>query len=231
MNILITGGSKGIGLETAKVLSSDKANLIMITGRNEESLKNASHSASHENIVYLKADIAQLHAESGRIFKEVSGIFSTLDILINNAGYLFPGTFETLSEKEIRMMMEVNYFGAAILIRLLLPLMHKGSHIVNISSMGGFQGSSKFPGLSGYSASKAAIASLTECLAVEFAEKEISVICLAPGSVQTEMFNEAFPGYRANLSPGEMGEFIAWFAVNGNRFFNGKILPVAFSTP
>ncbi len=110
-------------------------------------------------------------------------------------------------------------------------MMSKGSHIVNISSMGGFQGSSKYKGLSYYSASKAAIACLTECLAREFKEMGISVNCLALGSVQTEMLNEAFPGYKAPVSAEEMGEFIAEFALKGNKFFNGKILPVAVTNP
>jgi NAD(P)-dependent dehydrogenase (short-subunit alcohol dehydrogenase family) len=109
--------------------------------------------------------------------------------------------------------------------------MQKGSHIVNISSMGGYQGTSKYPGLSYYSASKAALAILSECLAVEFRELGIKVNCLALGSVQTEMFSEAFPGHRASVSAEDMGEFIAEFALTGHKVFNGKILPVAISNP
>jgi NAD(P)-dependent dehydrogenase (short-subunit alcohol dehydrogenase family) len=109
--------------------------------------------------------------------------------------------------------------------------MDKGSHIVNIASMGGFQGSSKYPGLSCYSASKAALACLTECLAGEFTESGIKVNCLALGSVQTEMLEEAFPGYKAPVDAQEMAEFIADFALKGHKFFNGKILPVAVNNP
>jgi NAD(P)-dependent dehydrogenase (short-subunit alcohol dehydrogenase family) len=97
--------------------------------------------------------------------------------------------------------------------------------------MGGFQGSSKYPGLSYYSASKAAIACLSECLAVEFAESGIRVNCLALGAVQTEMFAEAFPGYKAPVNATEMAEFVSYFAVNGQKFFNGKIIPVAVNNP
>jgi NAD(P)-dependent dehydrogenase (short-subunit alcohol dehydrogenase family) len=128
-------------------------------------------------------------------------------------------------------MMEINYFAPVTLIRTLFPLMRKGSHIVNISSMGGFQGSLKFDGLSCYSASKAAMACLTECLASEFSEPGIAVNCLAPGSVSTEMLSDAFPGYNAPVSAKDMGNFVAWFATNGGKFFNGKILPVALTTP
>ncbi|MRR19562.1 SDR family oxidoreductase, partial [bacterium] len=113
----------------------------------------------------------------------------------------------------------------------LLPLMGRGSHVVNIGSMGGFQGSMKFAGLSYYSATKGALAILTECLAAEYADRGISFNCLCPGAVQTEMFSQAFPGFSAPVSPAEMAGYIADFAVNGNRFFNGKILPVALSVP
>ena len=128
-------------------------------------------------------------------------------------------------------MMEVNFFAPVTIIKLLLPIMNHGAHIINISSMGGFQGSSKYNGLSIYSASKAAIASLTECLAVELSDFGIKVNCLALGAVQTEMFKEAFPGYTAPVKPVEMAEFVREFALNGSKYFNGKILPVALTNP
>ena len=128
-------------------------------------------------------------------------------------------------------MIETNFFGPAAFIKLSAPLMPPGSHIVNISSMGGFQGSSKYRGLSVYSASKAAISCLSECLAGEFSGLGISVNCLALGSVQTEMFENAFPGFNAQMSPEEMAGFIVWFASNGHKFFNGKVLPVAVNNP
>jgi len=154
-----------------------------------------------------------------------------IDILINIAGRLAVKDFELFFFYLARNIMQVNFFGPASVIRYIKPLMPKGSHIVNISSMGGFQGSSKYRGLSYYSASKAAIACLSECLAGEFAESGISVNCLALGSVQTEMLAEAFPGYKAPVNAGEMAEFITDFALNGHRFFNGRILPVAVTNP
>jgi NAD(P)-dependent dehydrogenase (short-subunit alcohol dehydrogenase family) len=132
---------------------------------------------------------------------------------------------------EAREMMEVNFFAPALIIRTLLDLMKKGAHVVNISSMGGFQGSVKFPGLSYYCASKAALACISECLAIELKELEISVNCLALGSVQTEMLGDSFPGYKAPVDAYEMGKFIGDFALNGNRYFNGKVIPVASTTP
>jgi NAD(P)-dependent dehydrogenase (short-subunit alcohol dehydrogenase family) len=82
-----------------------------------------------------------------------------------------------------------------------------------------------------YSASKGAVAVLTEAMAEEFKEKQIRVNCLAYGAVQTEMLAEAFPGYKAPLLPDDMAAFVSDFALNGHHFFNGKILPVSLSTP
>ena len=231
MNILITGGSAGMGREAALCLAENKNNHILLTGRNIETLKEVASVSKNNNISYFVIDFSGLKSQKHDFVDYIGTLFSGIDILINNAGYLVNKRFEELGEHEIKLMMEINFFAPAALIRLLLPFMKKGSHIVNISSMGGFQGSVKYSGLSCYSASKAAIATLSECLATEFAEKGISVNCLAPGSVQTEMFRNAFPGYTAPVTAEEMGQFIAYFALNGNKFFNGKILPVALSNP
>ena len=125
----------------------------------------------------------------------------------------------------------INVIASVHLIKLIKSKLMRGSHIVNISSMGGFQGSSKFPGLSAYSASKGALTILSECLSTEFASDGIAVNCLCLGAVQTEMLEDAFPGYKAPTSPNEMGEFISYFALTGNSFFNGKVLPVALNNP
>jgi NAD(P)-dependent dehydrogenase (short-subunit alcohol dehydrogenase family) len=162
---------------------------------------------------------------------EVLKYFEKVDVLINMAGLMIPRSFMEISENEALLMMETNFFGPAKMIRLLKPLMKEGSHIVNISSMGGFQGSSKYKGLAYYSASKAAIACLSECLATEFMEEGIRVNCLALGAVQTEMLEEAFPGYKAPLDARSIAEFISEFALRGQMFFNGKIIPVASSNP
>src|SRR5581483_7914106 len=105
--------------------------------------------------------------------------------------------------------LQSNFIGHVRIIQNLLPLMPANAHIVNIGSMGGFQGSSKFPGLSAYSASKAALHNLTECLAQEFIDLGIKVNCLALGSAQTEMLEKAFPGYESPVMAFEMGKYIA----------------------
>jgi NAD(P)-dependent dehydrogenase (short-subunit alcohol dehydrogenase family) len=156
-----------------------------------------------------------------------------VDIVINNAGFLVNKPFVEQSEEDWQKQFDVNVFSPAKLIRFLYPwlLLSGNAHIVNITSMGGFQGSSKFPGLSAYSASKAALGTLTECLAVEFSGKGISVNALALGAVQTEMLSQAFPGYEAPINAHKMAEFITNFSLNGHQYFNGKQIPVAFTTP
>ena len=97
--------------------------------------------------------------------------------------------------------------------------------------MGGVQGSMKFPGLAAYSSSKAAIITLTELLAEEYKTTGPSFNVLALGAVQTEMLEEAFPGYKANTSAQEMANYIYDFSLNGNAYYNGKLLQVSNSTP
>ena len=154
-----------------------------------------------------------------------------VDILIYNAGVLVNKPFVDLTDSEINQMVSVNFTSAVRLIKELIPMMSDNSHVVSISSMGGFQGSAKFPGLSIYSATKAALAVLTECLAEELKSSGVAFNCLALGAVNTEMFAEAFPDYQAQISAAEMGTYIAEFALNGHKLFNGKILPVSLSTP
>jgi 3-oxoacyl-[acyl-carrier protein] reductase len=229
MNIIVNGGTRGIGREVAIFLANDANNHIIVTGRNVAALNELS--SGWKNIKSIPADMSGFTTQNEIFLDMVSEHFEKVDVIINNAGLLILKRFQTMSIEEARLIMETNFFGPACLIRTLLPLMVPGSHIVNISSMGGFQGSSKYSGLSYYSASKAAFACLTECLAHEFTEYGISVNCLALGAVQTEMFNEAFPGHKAPVEAKQIAEFISQFALTGNKFFNGKILPVSIANP
>ena len=234
MNIVITGASTGIGYETALKFSKDPQNTIFALARNKENLDklvtNAATSGHAGRIIPVVFDLANDDPSSlDRLLDNVQNI----DILINNAGLLIKNPFVDLTDGDWMKMLQVNLLGHIKMIRKIFPLMGKTrrGHIVNISSMGGFQGSVKFEGMSAYSAFKAAIANLTESLAVEFKDKNISVNCLAPGSVDTEMFRTAFPGYKATLTVTAMSDFLVDFCLKGQLYFNGKILPMAISTP
>jgi NAD(P)-dependent dehydrogenase (short-subunit alcohol dehydrogenase family) len=229
MNIIINGGSRGIGKEVVLFLSQDINNQIIVTGRNGAALRELSAFSSNIHAVVADLSVSEGLSESYR--NNILRYFNSVDVLINMAGALVSKEFMKMEETDARLMMETNFFGPASVIRIIKPLMPAGSHIVNISSMGGYQGSVKFRGLSYYSASKAAVACLSECLAEEFRDSGISVNCLALGSVQTEMLEEAFPGYKAPVEAREIAPFISWFAVNCHRFMNGKIIPVAVNNP
>jgi len=231
MNIIVNGASKGIGRALVLRMAADKDKQIIATGRNESMLRELQMECLNGNVTYMKMDITEMNKEMEVIRDQIFNRFSSVDILINLSGSLIVSDFMKLSDNDSRNMMETNFFGPVTFIKLVVPLMPAGSHIVNISSMGGFQGSSKYRGLAVYSASKAALSCFSECLAVELSESGISVNCLALGSVQTGMFEKAFPGFKAPVSPEGMAEFISYFAVNGNKFFNGKVLPVAVNNP
>jgi short-subunit dehydrogenase len=232
MTILITGASKGIGFEMVKQLSENPNTLVIAVSRNIAPLTKLIDQKNTHSILPVKADITS-SIDQKKIVKMIKALGLKIDILINNAGEIVNKPFEKITTKELQSVYNTNVFGPFTLIQSLLPLFNKKtrSHIVNISSMGGFQGSSKFPGLSAYSSSKSALSGLTECLAEELKPKNISVNCLAIGAVQTEMLSKAFPGYKAPLKPNEMASFICNFALTGHIYFNGKIIPVSSTTP
>ena len=234
MNIIITGASSGVGFEAALELTLTNKHQVIALARSEEKLTKLLEIAKGLNpdcILYPVAfDI--VHDDYHDLQAFINARFDgRVDILINNAGVLINKPFEQLHETDFIEMLQSNFLGHVRITQALLPLMAEGAHIVNIGSMGGFQGSAKFAGLSAYSASKAALHTLTECLASELAPRQIKVNCLALGSAQTEMLEQAFPGYQSPVMAFEMGKYIADFALTGQRFFNGKIIPVALSTP
>jgi NAD(P)-dependent dehydrogenase (short-subunit alcohol dehydrogenase family) len=231
MNIIVNGGTRGIGKEVVLKLAGNKENRILATGRNSEALRALTKTSHYANIISHKLDMSSFDSYENNLIEVLRSQLNSVDILINMAGLLIKKDFGDLTSGDAANMIQTNFLGPAALIRVLKPFMHKGSHIVNISSMGGYQGSQKYKGLAYYSASKAALSCLSECLAVEFSEDGIIVNCLALGSADTEMFREAFPGNEAAVTAREMAGFIADFALNGSKFFNGKVLPVALSNP
>ena len=233
-NIIITGASRGIGFETALELSRDRRNKVFAIARSREGLKKLENHCRQEtgfdNVRIFPFDLVEGDFDS-TLLHEIQEHMDKIDILVVNAGTLIHKPFEMMEEEDFDQIFNTNVKSVFNLVKCLYFNFADNSHILTIGSMGGFQGSVKFPGLSLYSASKGALAILTECLAEEFKGRGIRVNCLALGSARTEMMAEAFPGYHAPLSAGEMASFIADFALRGHRWFNGKILPVSVSTP
>jgi short-subunit dehydrogenase len=237
MNIIITGASRGIGYETVKKFSASENNTVIAIARSQDRLvklcEEVNQIHGYCNVVPYRLDLQKTIEHTGELSKEMHRYFKgeKIDILVNSAGLLINKPFEKFTYQEASEMFRVNFFAVAGLIRELIPDLNRGSHVVNIGSMAGFQGSSKFPGLSFYSASKAAIASMTECLAKELEDYGIICNCLSLGAVQTEMLEKAFPGLNAPVSADEMAEYIVNFALHAGKVMNGKNIPVALSTP
>jgi 3-oxoacyl-[acyl-carrier protein] reductase len=227
--IVIIGGSRGIGRALALQLSAEHK--VLVLARSVEKLKELQEISISNNLMIGAVDLTAPNLRE-YLSTLISSYFQQVDVLINNAGYLVNKPFLELTEEDIQTSFTTNVFGLMQSCQATIPLMEKkGGHIVNIGSMGGFQGSSKFPGLSVYSSTKSAVAGFSECLAEEFADKNIQVNCLALGAAQTEMLEEAFPGYEAPVSANEMAKFIADFSLNANGWINGKVIPVSLSTP
>jgi len=223
--ILITGTSRGIGFSLAQ-LFADNGYQVLAVSRNTKPLS----LLKHPNITLFSADLSNEESLQN-VTNFVKKEWKELDILIHNAGFLVNKPFENLTREDFTKSYEVNVFGVASLTQEMLPYLKKGSHVVTISSIGGVQGSMKFPGLAAYSSSKGAVITLSELLAEEYKEQKISFNVLALGAVQTEMLEEAFPGYQAPVSAKEMAEYIFDFALHGNKYYNGKILEVSSTTP
>lgn len=227
MKVIVTGAGKGIGFETATRFAEEGHEVLAIS-RNIEALE--VKNDSFPNITPLSLDLTQ---SDFSLLDPMLKEWGEVDIIIHNAGYLVNAPFEEIKTVDLEKVYKVNVFAVFQLTQHLMPFLQasQAAHVIAISSMGGVQGASKFPGLSAYSSSKAAVAGIIECLAEEYRESNISFNALALGAVQTKMLEEAFPDYTAPLSAQEMAAYVFDFALNGSKYYNGKILPVSATTP
>ena len=223
-NIIITGTSRGIGYELALQFANAGHQVLAISRKTPHAL------IEHPNVSCLSLDIS-VAEDLLQVEKFIAQTWKNVAILIHNAGSLLHKPFGQISTEEFQNIYKVNVFAVAELTRICIPYMQEGSHVVTISSMGGIQGSMKFAGLAAYSSSKGAVITLSELLAEEYKEHGIAFNVLALGAVNTEMLQEAFPGYEAPLSAKEMADYIFNFALTGNKYYNGKVLQVSSSTP
>lgn len=223
--IIITGTSRGIGFELAKKFAADGHQVLALSRKH-----NPCAALNLPNLTAFSFDITDA-THFQKVIDFIESDWEGVDILINNAGALLNKPFAETTVADFEAIYKVNVFGVAELTRTVLPYMKSGAHVVTVSSMGGVQGSMKFPGLAAYSSSKGAVITWSELLAEEYKEQKITFNVLALGAVQTEMLEEAFPGYEAPLTAIEMADYIVNFALTGNQFYNGKLLQVSASTP
>lgn len=224
-SIIITGTSRGIGNQTALKMAAAGHRVLALSRQVPQNL------LGNQNIHCLAVDLS-FEDDLDKVSTFLAdNKWQNVDVLIHNAGAILLKPFAETSTEDFEKIYKVNVFAVAALTRLTLPYLNAGSHVVTISSMGGIQGSIKFPGLAAYSSSKGAVITLSELLAEEYRERGISFNVLALGSVQTEMLQEAFPGYQAPLSAMDMAEYVVNFALTGQKFQNGRVVQVSSTTP
>jgi short-subunit dehydrogenase len=225
--IVVIGASQGIGAELVTLFAQDADCRVIALARTIEQ-KNRWESFS--NVFTHNLDLCSKNLK--KELEQILEVYPQVNFLVNNAGLLVNKPFLELTNTDIESSYQVNIIGVMQALQVIIPkMLSVGGHIVNISSMGAFQGSVKFPGLSTYSSSKAALTNLSEMLAEEFKDAGLKVNCLCLGAVQTEMLANAFPGYEAPLNAIEMGRYIVDFTLNQWKWINGKVIPVSVSTP
>ncbi|MDX1441667.1 MAG: SDR family oxidoreductase [Nitrosopumilaceae archaeon] len=182
--VIVTGGSRGIGFETAKAFS-EKGASVVITAKNSDHLEKAAKGLP--NTIHIPADIRKSEQVKKVIEKTIEN-FGKLDILVNNAG-IFPRIkqLHEISESEWNEVLDVNLNGSFRFTKYSIPYLQKTSGvIINVSSDAGLKAYEGF-NADAYSASKAALIVLTQCWALEYAKEKIRVNCICPGVVNTDM--------------------------------------------
>jgi len=221
--LVITGAGRGIGLATVKRFLENPDYMVIATSRNTDNLQ----ELNQDRLIIITGNLLK---DYHKIVDGITHRTSRVDILINNAGLVLNQSIINTSDAELNDVMNTNFSAPYKLIRDLGSLFHSKSHILNISSMSGYQGSRKFPGLTAYSSSKAALASLTECVAEEWREREIYCNCLALGAVDTDMIRVSIPGMKPVVTADQMADYIYEFALKGHTYYNGQVIPVTLAT-
>ena len=224
-NVIITGTSRGIGFELVQLFANDGHNVLALS-RNAQPVE----ALDLPNVKAMSCDLCVIE-DYTKVIAYISDNWGHIDVLINNAGTLLNKPFAETSIADFEQVYRTNVYGVSEMTRIALPYLKSNGHVVTISSMGGIQGSMKFPGLSAYSSSKGAVITLSELLAEEYKETGPQFNVLAIGAVQTEMLKEAFPDYEAPTTAIQMATYIKDFALTGNAYYNGKVLQVSNSTP
>lgn len=233
--VIITGGSRGIGFETAKAFS-EKGATVVITSKNSEDLEKAANQIS--NALPIAADIRN-EEEVKKVIEKTIDKFGKLDILVNNAG-IFPKIkqLHEISESEWNDVLDVNLSGQFRFTKFSIPYLAKTSgSIINVSSDAGLKAYEDF-NADAYSATKAALIVLTKCWALEYAKDKIRVNCICPGVIDTDMtkpflktekdrefMNNDHPLGRIG-KPQEVAKSILFLASDDSSWTTGAILAV-----
>jgi 3-oxoacyl-[acyl-carrier protein] reductase len=185
-NVIITGGSRGLGKAIALLLAKEGAN-VGVTGRNENSLKAVVAELEKLGVraCYAVFDVSN-EAEVKSGISELVNSLGTVDVLINNAGVGDFGKLDEMSFEKWKNVMDINLFGVYHTTMAVYPLMKNQNYgdIVNVGSTAGLKGGA---GMSAYAASKAALISLSQSMMAEWRKSNIRVITLTPSTIATDM--------------------------------------------
>lgn len=185
MNIVITGGTSGIGKALSEKFLKQGANVIVLA----RSVKDEKG---------IKCDLSD-EADVKKAFMEIEKKFGRIDILINNAGYGISGATELISSDEAKKIFDVNFFGTLFCIQNALPLMQKGGKIINISSACAFFA---LPFRALYCASKSAVSMLSSSIRMELCTAGIQVCAICPGDIKTNFTKNRIKHFYTNLRYG-----------------------------
>lgn len=222
---IVTGASGGIGAALCRYLCESGVEVIGVSRR--------PSALSFPNYTHLELDLTQKASLAELASRAHKMKNARLRVLIHGAAILHSVPFNAISDEQEDAMLKLNLMVPVWLTRMLLPWLQAANeaHTVFISSMAGYQGSHKYPGLTIYGLTKSGITGLAEALASEYAGTGLRFNALALGAVQTAMLAEAFPGYTGGVSPQRMAEFIGSFSLNGHKVLNGKVIPVSMDDP
>jgi NAD(P)-dependent dehydrogenase (short-subunit alcohol dehydrogenase family) len=214
---IVTGGSSGVGRAAAEMLAMRGARVTIFA-------RSASTSGPfRENLSAVDGDVSD-EAAIERLFAETESRFGDCDILINCAGMIDPKALIDTTPEAWDRMFAVNVRGTYLATRRALPSMiaKRAGAIVNVASISGVIGPEKFSGWVSYCASKAAVISMTEALAVEVKEFGVRVNSVSPGSVDTRMWAAASGGAPASMTADEVAEVICFLSSDRARAVNGQ---------
>jgi 3-oxoacyl-[acyl-carrier protein] reductase len=223
---LVTGGGRGIGKETAILLSKKGLNVI-ICSRTEEEIDSTVReikSFSNNEVIGRKCDVS-IFSQVNTLVNQVLDIYGRIDVLINNAGIAYVKKLVDTTEREWDDTLDINLKGAFLFCKAIVPHMieNKGGVIINVSSGAGKVG---FEDISAYCASKFGMIGLTESLAREVANYNIRVVAICLGEVATKMQEDVDTQYyelnkHKMLDPMTVAEKIADMIFNDNKYENG----------
>ena len=227
--VIVTGGSRGIGAEIVRRFTDEGATVAFLY---RNSVEAADQLAKATGAIPFQCDLGDLY-DAERAIQEAEGAIGGIDILVNNAGIAHSCLLQDMNQKVWDDLIAVNLTSVFVCCRLLIPdMIRQGSgRIVNISSIWGMVGASCE---TGYSAVKAGVIGLTKALAKELGPSGITVNCVAPGVIDTDMMKEYDEETKRSLAdetplgrlgtPRDIAQAVLFLSGEGGSFITGQVI-------